>query len=469
MALIKLYNTLSQKKEEFKPLAKTFFGTPKVGMYHCGPTVYNYPHIGNLRAYVFADTLKRLMLASGYKVKQVINITDVGHLVSDADTGEDKMEKARLREHKSAREIAEFYTNVFFENLKNLNIDTKGTHFPRATEYIKEQINIVQKLEKKGFTYKTSDGIYFDTSKFPHYGKLGNIDIAGIREGERIGVNNEKKNPTDFALWKFSPTNVAEKREQEWLSPWGIGFPGWHIECSAMSRAILGKTFDIHTGGIDHIPVHHNNEIAQSEGSTGKEFVHYWMHSAFMNIEGGKMAKSEGNFITLKTVVEKGIAPLAYRYFLLGARYSTPLNFTWEALEAGSHAYKRLTQSISELPDQGNVDVELYNKALSFVSDDLDTPKTLAVLWDILKNDSLSPADKKATVLKIDGLLGLGLSDVPSRVNMELPEEIVKLAEERIFARTQKDWKKSDTIRLHIESLGYDVKDTSEGQKITKK
>jgi cysteinyl-tRNA synthetase len=470
MALIQLHNTLSGKKEEFKPFKKTLFGTPKVGMYHCGPTVYNYPHIGNLRAYVFADTLKRLMLASGFKVQQVINITDVGHLVSDADTGEDKMEKARLREHKSAHEIAEFYTNVFFENLKDLNIDSTGTKFPRATDYIKEQIAIVATLEKKGFTYKTTDGIYFDTSKFPHYGKLGNIDIGGIREGERIGVNTEKKNPTDFALWKFSPVGSAEKREQEWPSPWGVGFPGWHIECSAMSKALLGETFDIHTGGIDHIPVHHNNEIAQSEGSTGKDFVHYWMHSAFMNIEGGKMAKSEGNFITLASVVEKGITPLAYRYFLLGARYSTPLNFTWEALEAGAQAYKRLTSALSELPTGGKVDKELAEQALSFIADDLDTPKTLALLWDILKHDSLSPADKKATIIKIDALLGLNLGKVlPKAKAVDLPAEILKLAEDRIFARTAKNWKKSDDLRLEIESLGYDVKDTPEGQQILKK
>jgi cysteinyl-tRNA synthetase len=296
---IYLTNTLTGKKELFKPVRKGLLsalgiGKTRVGMYHCGPTVYNYAHIGNLRAYVFADTLKRLMLAHGFRVEQVINITDVGHLVSDGDTGEDKMEKARRLEKKSAWDIAQFYTEAFLKNLADLNINIEGTEFPRATDFIREQVAIVKTLEEKGYTYRTSDGIYFDTSKFPTYGKLGNIDIAGIREGERIGVNQEKLNPTDFALWKFSPTN--EQREMEWESPWGKGFPGWHIECSAMSKALLGTTFDIHTGGIDHIPVHHNNEIAQSEGSTGEPLARYWLHNAFVNVVGGKMAKSEGNF-----------------------------------------------------------------------------------------------------------------------------------------------------------------------------
>jgi cysteinyl-tRNA synthetase len=399
-----LHNTLTGKKELFKPLKKGLFGKPKVGMYHCGPTVYNYPHIGNLRAYIFADTIKRLFKVSGYSIKQVINITDVGHLVSNADTGEDKMEKARQREQKSAREIADFYTQVFFENLKDLNIDSTGTKFPKATDYIKEQIKIVETLEKKGFTYKTSDGIYFDTSKFPAYGKLGNINLGGIRDGERIGINDEKKNPTDFALWKSSPAN--EKREQEWSSPWGVGFPGWHIECSAMSQSLLGDTFDIHTGGIDHIPVHHNNEIAQSEGANGKHFVNYWLHSAFINIDGGKMAKSEGNFLTLASVKEKNISPLAYRYFLLGARYSTPMSFTWEALEASATAYKRMNSTVCEFPNGGKVNETLVNKAINFISDDLDTPKAVALIWDILKDEKILPQDKKVTILEIDKLLG---------------------------------------------------------------
>lgn len=473
---IYLHNTLSGKKELFTPLKKTLFGTPKVGMYHCGPTVYDYPHIGNLRSYVFADTLKRLMLASGFKVKQVINITDVGHLVSDADTGEDKMEKAKKREHKSAWDVAKFYTDVFMNNLAGLNINTKGTHFPRATDFIKEQIAIVRTLEKKGFTYKTSDGIYFDTSKFPAYGKLGDIDLSGIREGERIGIHGEKRNPTDFALWKFSPVPStdapSEKRDMEWNSPWGVGFPGWHIECSAMSKAYLGTTFDIHTGGIDHIPVHHNNEIAQSEGANGTQFVRYWIHGAFMTVTGEKMAKSAGNFLTLEALLEKGYSAMDYRFFLLGARYSTPLSFSLEALDAARTGYKRLYSAVSELPAGGDVDAGYWNRALAAAGDDLDTPKVLALLWEILKDTAVSPANKKATILKIDSLLGLSLEKAlhkPITDSAELPTEILKLAEDRIFARTSKDWKKSDNLRLEIESLGYDVKDTPEGQKISKK
>jgi cysteinyl-tRNA synthetase len=465
---IQLHNTLTGHKEAFKPLKKGLFGfgRPRVGMYHCGPTVYNYAHIGNLRAYVFADTLKRAVKAAGYNVKQVINITDVGHLVSDADTGEDKMEKARTREGKSAWDIAKFYTDAFMENLKDLNIDTKGTQFPRATQYIKEQIDIVKTLEKKGFTYKTSDGIYFDTAKFPSYGKLGNIDLAGLREGERIGVHDEKRNPTDFALWKFSPTD-GQKREMEWESPWGVGFPGWHVECSAMAEALLGIPVDIHTGGIDHIPVHHNNEIAQSEASSGKQFVRYWLHSAFINIEGGKMAKSEGNFITLDSVKKKGFSPLAYRYLLLGARYSTPLNFTWESMEAAATGYRHLLSAVLSLPAGGKAIPSFMQEALSYIGDDLDTPKVLALCWTILiKNEHVSAADRKATILKIDELLGLELGKAVSV--SELPPEVIQLAAERTTAKTNKDFKKSDELRDKIKALGYEVKDTPEGQKISR-
>lgn len=474
---IRLHNTLSGEKELFRPLKKNLFGRPKVGMYHCGPTVYNYAHIGNLRAYVFADTLKRLMKASGYGVTQVINITDVGHLVSDADEGEDKMEKAKKREHKSAWDIARFYTDAFMQNLADLNVDTEGTKFPRATDFIKEQIDIVKELERKGYTYRTSDGIYFDTARFPKYGELGHIDLAGIREGERIGVNDEKKNPTDFALWKFSP--AGEKRDMEWDSPWGKGFPGWHIECSAMSMHYLGKTFDIHTGGIDHIPVHHQNEIAQSEGATGEQFVRYWMHVAFMNIAGGKMAKSEGNFITLETLKEKGFSPLDYRYFLLTARYSTPLNFTWEALQAAKNAYGSLAFTVGLMPTGGKADIDYWKKALAAVSDDLDTPRTLALIREIIKDGKLSPADKKATILKIDSLLGITSEDWKRERELRLNSvtvatesfspELNKLLEERKVAREAKSWKRSDELRDEISKLGYEVKDTPEGQKITKK
>lgn len=460
---IYLHNTLTGKKELFKSIKKNLFGRPKVSMYHCGPTVYNYPHIGNLRAYVFADTLKRLFKATGYNVKQVINITDVGHLTSDADTGEDKIEKAKKRESKSAWDIAKFYADVFFDNLNDLNIDTTGTQFPRATQFIKQQIDIIRQLEKKGFTYKTSDGIYFDTAKFPAYGKLGNIDIHGLREGERIGVNDEKKNPTDFALWKFSPN--GEKRDMEWPSPWGVGFPGWHIECSAMSASLLGIPVDIHTGGIDHIPVHHNNEIAQSEAAFGRQFVRFWLHSAFVNIAGGKMAKSEDNFVTLETLKKKGYDPLMYRYFLLGARYSTQLNFTWEALDAAATAYKRFVTTMVALPPGGKVNKDLYNKALSYMADDLDTPKVLALSWDILKDESISPADRMATLGEIGKLLGFDRPYQPK--NEAISNEVLTLVKERELARTDKNWKKSDELRDKIKALGYEVKDTPEGQKLS--
>ncbi|MBX4209519.1 cysteine--tRNA ligase [Candidatus Parcubacteria bacterium] len=479
MALIYLHNTLSGKKEPFAPAKKGFFGflrRPKVGMYHCGPTVYNYAHIGNLRAYVFADTLKRLVKAAGYSVKQVINITDVGHLTSDADTGEDKMEKARRREHKSAWDIAKFYTEAFFSNLADLNIDTAGTKFPRATDFIREQIRMVALLEKKGFAYRTSDGIYFDTAKFPDYGKLGDIDIAGIREGERIGKNAEKRNPTDFALWKLSAAqgggSAGEKRDMEWDSPWGVGFPGWHIECSAMASALLGIPVDVHTGGIDHIPVHHNNEIAQSEAAFGKEFVRYWLHSAFVNIEGGKMAKSEGNFITLDTLKERGFSPLAYRYFLLGARYSTPLNFTWEALEAAQTAYKRLKQTIAqgEYFPKGTsmakeIPLDYSKKLLDLISDDLNTPAALALLHDLLEDEELKWSEKKKLLREFDSLLGLDL--LSKGKEREIPVEVQKLADERARARAAKDWKRSDELRDEIAKLGFEVKDTPEGQKIS--
>lgn len=464
MALIKLTNTITGKKELFTPLKKTLFGTPKVGMYHCGPTVYNYIHIGNLRAFFLADITRRMFESQGYKVKQVMNVTDVGLL--ESDNAEDKMTLALKREGKpltldAMRELADFYTNAFVSDLNALNIQIPHK-LPKASEHIAEDITVVKKLEKKGFTYTIKDGVYFDTSKASDYGKLGGVpDLHN--EQTRIGLNTEKKNPRDFALWKFN-------EDLGWKSPWGKGFPGWHIECSAMSMKYLGETFDIHTGGIDLIPIHHNNEIAQSEHATGHEFAKYWLHNAFVNVGDAKMAKSAGNFITLKTLIEKGYSPMDYRYFLLGARYSTPLNFSFEALDAAQNGYKKLLHAISLLPMDGIADKALVEKALTYAADDLDTPKTLALVWDILKLDHLSASDKRATIVHIDSVLGLKLSAASVKAKeLDLPEDIVKLAEERIFARTAKDWKKSDTLRLEIESLGYDVKDTSEGQKIVKK
>jgi cysteinyl-tRNA synthetase len=447
MSKIYLHNTLSGSKEEFKPLKDG-----SVSMYNCGPTVYDYAHIGNLRAYVFADTLRRMFEYNGMSVKQVINVTDIGHLSSDSDDGEDKMTKALKREGKpltlpAMREVADFYFEKFKIDLKNLNIETPE-HFPFASDHIHEDVELVSKLEQGGFTYKTSDGIYFDIKKFPEYGKLGNIIISEDTES-RIGVNPEKRNSQDFAVWKFND-------ELGYDAPFGKGFPGWHIECSAMSVKYLGPEFDIHTGGIDHIPVHHNNEIAQSV-CAGDPYAKYWMHNAHLNIGEDKMAKSGGNFITLGTLKEKKIDPIALRYVFLGARYSTPLSFSWETLEGAETALNRIRDKVSKLPDGG---VTAPTDFLKFINDDLDTPKALALISEVLNSGSISDADKKETLLNMDSVLGLDLGKV---TNVVIPEEVIKLMQERDLARANKDFAKSDEIRGQIESLGFQVKDSPEG------
>ena len=433
-------------------------------MYTCGPTVYDYAHIGNLRAYVFADVLCRTLKHAGLKVKQVMNITDMGHLSSDADSGEDKMTKGLLREGKSLtlenmRELAEFYTEKFKEDLKALNIEMPdGMYF--ASDYIKEDIELIQKLEKKGYAYKTSDGIYFDISKMPDYGVLWGGKRNWDEKGARISENSEKKNPEDFALWKFNP-------KIGFPSPWGKGFPGWHIECSAMGIKFLGEQFDIHTGGIDHIPVHHTNEIAQSEAATGKKpFVKFWMHSEFVGIGGAKMAKSESNFFKLASVLERGINPLAYRFWLLMGHYRTKMNFNWEALEGAETALKRLYGLYLGLGGGiGKIHEEYRNKFKEYMGDDLDTPQALSLLWDVFKDENISDADKKATVLDFDKVLGLGFENLQEE---KIPAEIVLLVKEREQARQNKDFKKSDELRDKKNSLGYEVKDTSSGQKINR-
>ncbi|MCI5108870.1 MAG: cysteine--tRNA ligase [Candidatus Pacebacteria bacterium] len=441
-----LYNTKSREKELFKPLGK------RVKMYSCGPTVYNYAHLGNLRSYVFADTLKRTLLYGGYKVDHVINITDVGHLVSDGDTGEDKVEREARQKKKSAKEITDFYTKAFFLDLEKLNIKTDDVTFPRATEYIKEQINLIRKLEEKGYTYKTSDGIYFDTSKFPKYGVLG-----GSTGESRIEENTEKKNPEDFALWKFS----KENRLQEWDSPWGIGFPGWHIECSAMSMSLLGESIDIHTGGVDHITVHHNNETAQSECSTGKPFVNIWMHNEFLNTEGGKMAKSKENFLRLSYISP----PLAFRYFLLQAHYRSQLDFSESVIEASETALSRLRNIISEYKDNGKVNKGYKGEFTKAISDDLNTPKALSLIWDLIKDETVEDEDKKATILDFDKVLGLRLDKVEK---VEVPEEVLKLVKEREKAREESNWQEADRIRDEVAKVKFKIKDTDDGSVIEK-
>lgn len=466
---IRLYNTYSGSIETFKPVTKGL-----VSMYNCGPTVYNYAHIGNMRSFVFADSLRRMFEWNGYTVKQIMNITDVGHLTSDADSGEDKVEKMARTSGMTAREITLFYTDAFMKDLEALGINPAHITFPKATEHVPEQIAMIQDLESRGFTYTISDGVYFDTAKFPDYGKLGNINLAGLEEGARIGEHAEKRNLTDFALWKFSSPKSdlgqSNKRQQEWESPWGVGFPGWHIECSAMSIKYLGDEFDIHTGGIDHIPVHHNNEIAQAVCS-GHPFAHYWMHNAFLNTTGEKMAKSGDNFIKVSTLIEKGFDPFAYRYLLLTSHYSSPMDFSWEALKGAEAALKRLRRFIHNTEEGPSLTSEegftlTYRQTFTeYINANLDTPKALALVWEIIKDPNLSHADKKALILSFDMVLGLNLH---KELVLEIPLEVQELILARNTARENKDFTLSDSLRTQIESFGFEVLDTPEGTKVEK-
>lgn len=458
MTNLKLYNTLTRKKEDFSPIkGKT------VGLYTCGPTVYNYAHIGNLRTYIFEDTLRRVLAYNGFKVKHVMNITDVGHLTSDADDGEDKLEKGAKREGKSVWDIAEFYTKEFQKNLVDLNI-IEPSIWCRATDYIKHQIKFVEELEKKGFTYITSDGVYFDTSRYSDYHRLGNLNLSGQKEGARVEANEEKKNPTDFALWKFSP--VGSKREMEWKSPWGVGFPGWHLECSAMSIEHLGQEFDIHAGGIDHIPIHHTNERAQNWGLTGKETVKRWMHGEFLVIDKDRMGKSEGNFITLQTLIDKKFNPLAYRYLNLQTHYRQKLNFSWESLAAAEQGLFNLYDEVLTYGQPKNGCKEYEDKFFKAINDDLNIPQALAVVWELVKDSNFSPADKKQSLLKFDEVLGLGFNKLKQE---KIPDDVMKLAQNRQRARENKDFSKSDELRDKITTHGYVVEDTAEGFIIKKK
>lgn len=463
--MLKFKNTLTGKIDEFRPLNKAFFGKTKVGMYNCGPTVYSKAHIGNLRAYIFADLIRKTLEFNNYKVHQVINITDVGHLTSDGDIGEDKVETQAKKESKTAKEITEKYTELFFDDLERLNINKNKITFPKATDHIKEQIELIKNLEKKSLTYKTSDGIYFDTGKYKEYGKLGNVNIEGLVEGHRVEVNKEKRNSTDFALWKFSGEN---KRLQEWNSPWGTGFPGWHLECSAMSMKYLGETFDIHTGGIDHINTHHNNEIAQSECSTGKPFAKYWMHVNHIQIDGQKISKSLGNVIYLNELKEKGYSPMSYKYFLYTAHYSTLLNFTEESLKASQKALYKIYDFLNKTSKNGQVNKKYLKIFTEAINDDLNTAKAIATIFDLLGDEKIKDKNKKTTILKFNEVLNLGF-DNPQKIEIEIPEEITNLAKDRLEARKNKDFEKSDQIRDQIAQKGFEVKDTPEGFEINKK
>lgn len=465
---LRLHNTMSGKLEEFQPLGNT------VKMYNCGPTVYDRAQIGNLRPFILADTIRRTLEAWGYKVDQVINITDVGHLTSDADEGEDKLEASAKRKGQSAQEIAQEVTQWFFDDLDLLGVDRKKIQFPRATEYVDEQIALVKSLEQKGYAYRISDGVYFDTAKFPGYGKLGGVDRAVLQAGARVEENTEKKNPHDFALWKLS--KPGEGRQQEWDSPWGTGFPGWHIECTAMIFKLLGKQIDIHTGGEDLASIHHNNEIAQAEALTAKQFVRYWMHNAFITIEGKKISKSLGNTIYLYQIADKGLSPRALRYLYLTAHYRAPMNFTWQAIEAADTALLRLNRLFLELPPSGLPPEEAFAKDFyAALANDLDTPLAIARLWEVVRDPNISPAVKRASMAVADKALGLGLAEPRTSIKLEviplteLPEEVVELVDEREQARLAKDFGVADDLRAKIEKLGYTVKDSPQGPKVSKK
>ncbi len=455
--MLKLYNTLTRKKEVFKPISKI------VGIYTCGPTVYAYAHIGNLRTYIFEDILKRVLLFNNYKVKHIMNITDVGHLTSDSDTGEDKLEIGAKREKKTVWDIAEFYTKEFKKDIKKLNI-IEPDIWCKATDHIKEQIDWIKKLEKKGFTYKIDDGIYFDTSKLKDYGKLAKLNIKNLKAGIRVEVVKGKKNITDFALWKFSSKD--KKREMEWESPWSKGFPGWHIECSAMSIKYLGEHFDIHCGGIDHIPVHHTNEIAQVEAVTGKKWVNFWLHGEFLILEKEKMAKSGGNFITLQGLIDKNFDALDYRYFTLNAHYRSPLKFSFSGLENARISFNKLKERVLEIKKnnkKGGNGKEYEKRFLEAINDDLNVSKALGILWDLIKDEKVDSKEKYNLILKFDEVFGLDLKNIKE---MDLSSEIKKLIQERENARKNKNWKKADEIRERLKNRGVILEDINGGVKI---
>lgn len=439
---IHLQNTLSGVKEEFKPIEEG-----KVSMYTCGPTVYDLAHIGNFRTFIFSDVLKRMFQYNGYTVDAVMNITDV----------DDKTIKRSIAEGVSLETLTRKYEEIFFADLASLNI-LKFPKTPRATESIPEMISLIEKMLANGTAYTSSDGVYFDITKSEDYGKLANLKLENTAKERIANDEYDKANARDFSLWKFYS---EEDGDVVYEAPFGKGRPGWHIECSAMSMTNLhAETIDIHTGGSDLIFPHHTNEIAQSEAVTGKKFVNYWMHGGFITVDGKKMSKSLGNIFTLTNLHEKGIDPLAYRYFVLGAHYSTLLNFTWEAVEGAQTALKRLREKIVSLPDNGTV---VKSDFLEFINDDLNTPKALALIWDILKDENISDADKKATIIDFDKVLGLKLDMIEK---FEIPEKVQDLINERDLARTEKDFTKSDELRAEIEKLGFQVKDTPEGTQV---
>ena len=462
--MLKVYNTLSRKKEDFNELNKG-----EITMYSCGPTVYNYAHIGNLRTYVFMDLLRRVLKYDGYKLKGVMNITDVGHLTSDGDEGEDKMDKRAKETGKTPKEIADYYTNIFMTDLAKLNIGLPEI-IAKATEHIDDMIQYVQRLVDAGFAYETSDGVYFDISKFPKYGELSRLNLDEQIAGARVEVNSEKRNPQDFAVWKKADPNHI----QQWPSPWGMGYPGWHIECSAMSQKYLGEVFDIHTGGVDHIPVHHENEIAQNEALTGRKSVDYWMHGEFMLVDNGKMSKSLGNTYTIAQLEQMGYSPMVFRYFCLNAHYRKKLNFTFDGMDAAKVSYERLCGILRShsyglaLVDQDTLS-EFKQEFDNAINDDINIPMALGVLWKMTKLPLCSDVYKLA--LQMDKVLGLSLDKAEEYIKKngtDVPDEVVALAEERLLAKQQKDWAKADELRGKIKEMGYSVLDSKEGYELKK-
>ncbi|MCI8486983.1 MAG: cysteine--tRNA ligase [Clostridia bacterium] len=461
--MLRLWNTLTREKEEFVPINMK---DNVVTIYSCGPTVYNRAHIGNMRAYVFMDTLRKVLKYNGYKLNHVMNITDVGHLTSDADEGEDKMEKSAKEKNMSVYEIARIYTEAFFNDINRLNIESPE-HIAKATEHIKEMENYVIKIMNNGYAYETSKGVYFDTSKLKSYGELSRIDLENQKAGARIEVDPEKKNPLDFAIWIKSPKEHIMK----WDSKFGKCYPGWHIECSAMSKEYLGDVFDIHTGGVDHIPVHHENEIAQSKGATGKNPAHFWMHVEFLLINNGKMSKSLGNVYLIEDLEKKRIEPLSYRYLCFTSHYRNKLNFTWEAIESAQKSLHRL-RNLTKLHENGSENIEQDEidkyelEFLEAINDDLNIPLAISVAWDIAKKEKKSKKYYEL-LMKFDKVLSLNLNGGTEN-KVVIPDEISKLLEDRKLARENKDFELSDKLRDKIKEKGYAVKDTKNGQEVEK-
>lgn len=470
MTPLKLYNSMGRALQEFKPLE-----AGKVGFYGCGPTVYNYAHIGNLRTYVFEDLLVRTLRRFGYEVTHVMNVTDVGHLTGDDDTGEDKMVKSAEERGQSVLQIAAFYTDAFFKDTDRLGIG-RPTVTCRATEHIREMIDLVKRLEERGYTYMAGGNLYFDVSKFPAYGKLANLRLEDLKAGARIEVDENKRNPQDFVLW-FTKSKF-ENQALIWDSPWGRGYPGWHVECSAMSMKYLGESFDIHAGGIDHIPVHHTNEIAQSEAATGKPWVRYWLHAEFLVMDKGKMSKSKGDFLTLERLVEAGYHPLDYRYFCLGGHYRSQLSFSWEGMDQAKASRKSLTDKILEakdaagegpLPSVGELGEAAKNRLAGFdaaLSEDLSAPRALAELWQLAKDPAIPPREVLAAAYDMDTVLKLGLAEARRKESGLAPERIAEIEAQvsaRAMAKKAKDWAAADRIRNKLKEEGVILEDSPSG------